>query len=96
VLAPDYFAARFFCDIVGGGASSRLFQQVREERGLAYSVYAQMAPYSDVSLFTVYAATARRESAAAAQLIDDVLNDAAATATPASWSGCARKAVPAC
>ena len=82
VLAPDYFAARFFCDIVGGGASSRLFQQVREERGLAYSVYAQMAPYSDVSLFTVYAATARRESAAAAQLIDDVLNDAAATATP--------------
>ncbi len=82
VLAPDYFAARFFCDIVGGGASSRLFQQVREERGLAYSVYAQMAPYSDVSLFTVYAATARRESAAAAQLIEEVLADAAATATP--------------
>jgi predicted Zn-dependent peptidase len=82
VLAPDYFAARFFCDIVGGGASSRLFQQVREERGLAYSVYAQMAPYSDVSLFTIYAATARRESAAAAQLIEEVLADAAATATP--------------
>jgi predicted Zn-dependent peptidase len=81
-LADDYFAARFFCDIVGGGASSRLFQQVREERGLAYSVYAQMAPYSDVSLFTVYAATARRESAAAAQLIEEVLADAAATATP--------------
>ncbi|HEX8400569.1 MAG TPA: pitrilysin family protein [Allosphingosinicella sp.] len=81
-LAPDYFAARFFSDIVGGGMSSRLFQQVREERGLAYSVYSQLQPYSDAGLFYIYAATARRESAAAAQLIEDVLADAAQTITP--------------
>jgi predicted Zn-dependent peptidase len=81
-LDASFFAARFFCDIAGGGASSRLFQQLREERGLAYSVYSQMAPYSDVSLCLTYAATARRESAAAAQLIEEVLADAARTATP--------------
>jgi predicted Zn-dependent peptidase len=78
---PDYFAARFFSDIVGGGMSSRLFQQVREDRGLAYSIYSQLAPYSDAGLFYVYAATARRESAAAAQLIDETLAAAAASLT---------------
>jgi predicted Zn-dependent peptidase len=81
-LDSDYFAARFFSDIVGGGASSRLFQQVREERGLAYSVYSQLAPYSDTGIFYVYAATARRESAAAAQLIEEVVAETARTATP--------------
>ncbi|HZG09505.1 MAG TPA: pitrilysin family protein [Allosphingosinicella sp.] len=79
--APDYFAARFFSDILGGGMSSRLFQQVREDRGLAYSIYSQLAPYSDTGLFYVYAATARRESAAAAQLIEETLAGAPATLT---------------
>lgn len=73
---PDYFAARLFADAVGGGMSSRLFQQVREERGLAYSVYAALQPYSDTGIFYVYAATARRESTAAAQLIGDVIGEA--------------------
>jgi predicted Zn-dependent peptidase len=80
-LAPDYFAARFFSDIVGGGMSSRLFQQVREERGLAYSIYSQVHPYADAGLFYIYAATARRESASAAQRIEDVLVDAARNVT---------------
>ncbi|HJQ16384.1 MAG TPA: pitrilysin family protein [Allosphingosinicella sp.] len=74
---PDYFAARLFADAVGGGMSSRLFQQLREERGLAYSVYASLYPFSDIGLLSIYAATARDQSAASAQLIEDVL--AAAT-----------------
>jgi predicted Zn-dependent peptidase len=78
---PDYFAARLFADSVGGGMSSRLFQRVREDRGLAYSVYASLQPYSDAGIFYVYAATARRESAAAARLIDEVLAEAAETVT---------------
>jgi predicted Zn-dependent peptidase len=78
---PDYFAARLFSDIVGGGMSSRLFQQVREERGLAYSVYSSLQPYSDAGLLYVYAATARRESAAAAQLIEEIVGEAAETAS---------------
>ncbi|HEX5182801.1 MAG TPA: pitrilysin family protein [Allosphingosinicella sp.] len=79
---PEHFAARLFADIVGGGLSSRLFQQVREERGLAYSVYASLHPYSDAGILSVYAATARRRSAAAAQLIEEILAETAATATP--------------
>jgi predicted Zn-dependent peptidase len=79
---PDYFAARFFSDIVGGGMSSRLFQQVREERGLAYSVYSQLQPYSDAGLFYLYAATARRESGAAAELVEAIVAEAPAGLTP--------------
>jgi predicted Zn-dependent peptidase len=78
---PDYYAARFFSDIVGGGMSSRLFQQVREDRGLAYSIYSALAPYADAGLFYVYAATARRESNAAAQLIEETLAAAPASLT---------------
>ncbi|MFL6844979.1 MAG: M16 family metallopeptidase [Allosphingosinicella sp.] len=81
-LDPDYFAARLFSDIVGGGMSSRLFQQVREDRGLAYSVYSHLQPYADAGLFYIYAATARRESAAAAQLIEEIVAETAASATP--------------
>jgi len=40
--------------IFGGGISSRLFQTIREENGLAYSVYSYMAPYTDVGLLAVY------------------------------------------
>jgi predicted Zn-dependent peptidase len=81
-LDEDYYAARLFADAVGGGMSSRLFQQLREDRGLAYSVYASLCPWRDAGLFSVYAATARRQSAAAAQLIEEIVNDAAGTITP--------------
>jgi predicted Zn-dependent peptidase len=77
----DHYAARLFSDIVGSGASSRLFQAVREERGLAYSVWSSVAPYRDGGLCYYYAATARREAAAAAALIAEVIADAAAHAT---------------
>jgi predicted Zn-dependent peptidase len=80
-LAPGYLAARLFCDVVGGGASSRLFQALREDRGLAYSVSASLHPSSDTGLFSVHAATSPRSSAAAAKLIDEVLAGAARDAT---------------
>ncbi|HEV2746455.1 MAG TPA: pitrilysin family protein [Allosphingosinicella sp.] len=75
-LDPDHYAARLFADAVGGGASSLLFQQLREERGLAYSVYAGLAGYREVGLFSVYAATARPQSTASAQLIEEILVEA--------------------
>ncbi|HYI49068.1 MAG TPA: pitrilysin family protein [Allosphingosinicella sp.] len=78
---PDFYAARLFSDIVGGGTSSRLFQAVREERGLAYSIWSALQPYRDTGLFYFYAATARREAAAASALIAHVVADAAQTAT---------------
>jgi predicted Zn-dependent peptidase len=79
--AEDYFAARLFADVLGGGASSRLFHEVREERGLAYSVSATVHPFSDTGLFYVYAATSPREAAAASQLIDEILRGSVDTIT---------------
>lgn len=54
---PDYYALQVFSTICGGGMSSRLFQEVREERGLAYSVYSFSASHADTGLFGIYAGT---------------------------------------
>ena len=54
---PDFYAVQVYATLLGGGMSSRLFQEVREKRGLAYSVFAFSASYSDSGLFTVYAGT---------------------------------------
>jgi predicted Zn-dependent peptidase len=56
--------------------SSRLFQELREERGLAYAVSATLHPYSDTGIFYVHAATARAEAAAATRLIEEILDAA--------------------
>src|SRR3546814_2084282 len=58
--AADQYALALYASAVGGGMSSRLFQELREERGLAYSVYAFHSPYADSGLFGVYMATARK------------------------------------
>lgn len=80
-LDPDYHAARLFADLVGSGASSRLFQAVREERGLAYSVWASLHAYRDGGIFHCYAATSRRQAAAASALVAEIVADAAASAS---------------
>lgn len=54
---PDYYAMKVYATVLGGGMSSRLFQEVREKRGLAYSVYAYPASYRDSGLMTIYAGT---------------------------------------
>ncbi|HBT47807.1 MAG TPA: peptidase M16 [Peptococcaceae bacterium] len=54
---PDIYVLQALNNILGGGVSSRLFQLVREDRALAYSVYSYHAGYSDSGLFTVYAGT---------------------------------------
>jgi predicted Zn-dependent peptidase len=51
---PDFYAAQVFVNAVGGGMSSRLFQEVREKRGLAYSVYGFLWGYADAGLFGIY------------------------------------------
>src|SRR5262249_56313505 len=53
--APDFFAVQVFANILGGGSASRLFQEVREKRGLCYSIYAFHSAYSDTGTFGVYA-----------------------------------------
>jgi len=76
----DFYAARIAASVVGGGMSSRLFQRVREERGLCYSIYAFNWAFSDVGLFGVSAATGPNDleelievtTAELAQAIDDI------------------------
>jgi predicted Zn-dependent peptidase len=51
---PAFYAAQIFANALGGGMSSRLFQEVREKRGLAYAVYTFVWGYTDVGLFGVY------------------------------------------
>ena len=55
--SDDRYAASMLGTIVGGGTSSRLWQKVREERGLAYSIGAGGNTFSDVGMFTIYAGT---------------------------------------
>jgi len=54
---PDYFSLQVFTIVLGGGMSSRLFQEVREKRGLCYTISAFHAPYSDTGMFGIYAGT---------------------------------------
>ncbi len=55
VTAPQRFAFSLMNTILGGNMSSRLFQEVREKRGLAYSVYSYMASHVDTGMFGIYA-----------------------------------------
>lgn len=54
---PDRFALQLLNDVLGGGMSSRLFQQIREQRGLAYAVQSYPALYQDTGEFAVYVGT---------------------------------------
>ena len=76
--APEQTAMQLFACAAGGGMSSRLFQEVREERGLAYSIWAHHTPFTDTGLFSVYLACAPAEAARARDLTTRVLAEAAA------------------
>ncbi|AKR49615.1 MULTISPECIES: M16 family metallopeptidase [Acetobacter] len=60
---PDYFPALLLSTVLGGGMSSRLFQEIREKRGLVYSVYSFNAPFTDGGIFGIYAGTGAKECA---------------------------------
>lgn len=71
-LAQDdsmVYALQVLNNVTGGGLSSRLFQEVREERGLAYSVYSYHSTFLDSGLFTVYAGTAPNNAEEVVEII---------------------------
>jgi predicted Zn-dependent peptidase len=74
----DRFALAILNQLVGVGLSSRLFQVVREERGLAYSVYSAMSSYSDTGVFEIYAGTAPSKVDAVLGLVAAELDDVVA------------------
>jgi len=67
---PDRFALYVLNDLLGGGSSSRLFQEIREKRGLAYSVYASLGSYRDCGEMTIYAGASPPSLGEVAQLIE--------------------------
>ena len=66
------YAASLLNVILGGGMSSRLFQNIRERQGLAYAIESDISPYTDTGVFSVYAGTSRES---AAQLIRSVCQE---------------------
>ncbi|MDR4307885.1 insulinase family protein [Chelatococcus sambhunathii] len=78
--ADEAYAAQVFANLVGGGMSSRLFQEVREQRGLAYSINAFHWSYADTGLFGLYAGLGGEDAADILPVALDVLLEAAETA----------------
>ena len=58
----DYYPTLLLSTLLGGGMSSRLFQEIREKRGLVYSIYSFSAPYLDGGIFGIYAGTGESEA----------------------------------
>ena len=57
VTDDQLYSLQVFTSVLGGGMSSRLFQEVREKRGLCYTIHAFHMPYADTGLFGLYAGT---------------------------------------
>jgi predicted Zn-dependent peptidase len=77
---PEFYTAQVLSGMLGGGMSSRLFQSVREEHGLCYSIYAGNWSLDDTGLFSVHLATGKTMLGKAIDLVLAELSAAAATA----------------
>ena len=66
------YAAYVLNTLLGGGMSSRLFQNIRERQGLAYSIFSELNPFRDTGCLSVYAGTSRE---AAAKVVDSVVTE---------------------
>lgn len=80
--SPDYgdpaiHAAQIYANALGGGMSSRLFQEIREKRGLCYTIFSQAGAYSDTGMMTVYAGTSDEQLAELAVVTLDEMKRAA-------------------
>ena len=80
---PAVYTAQIYATAMGGGMSSRLFQEIREKRGLCYSIFAQAGAYADTGLITLYAGTSAGQVGALGELTIDELKRAAGDMSPA-------------
>lgn len=76
--ARERFAAALLNLRLGVGMSSRLFQEIREKRGLAYSVYSSLFPFLDSGLLAIYVGTSATHSRECARIVGDTLREMAA------------------
>jgi predicted Zn-dependent peptidase len=78
---PSLYSLQVFTSILGGGMSSRLFQEAREKRGLCYSIYSFHMPYTDVGMFGLYAGTDAADTSELMRVIVDEITGTAETIT---------------
>lgn len=74
---PLHEAMHVFAQVLGGGLSSRLFQELREKRGLCYDVHAFFTPFSDIGIFGIYGGTGAKDAAQFTAVMIDELRKAA-------------------
>ena len=72
--SPDYYTAALLASVFGGGMSSRLFQEIREKRGLVYTIYAFNSPETDSGTFGIYAGTGEKEVVELLPVLCDEIN----------------------
>lgn len=75
--APDYYSTQVLASVMGGGMSSRLFQEIREKRGLCYAIYAFHWAFQDTGLFGIHAATGEEDIGELFPVLVDELGRAA-------------------
>jgi predicted Zn-dependent peptidase len=80
---PDHYAMHVFSNLLGGGMSSRLFQEIREKRGLCYEIYSFFSPFSDDGVFGIYGGTGETSLGDFVPLVLDTLTAAIAAPTEA-------------
>ncbi|KAA0912423.1 M16 family metallopeptidase [Aquicoccus porphyridii] len=76
-LDPEIYTAQVYANALGGGMSSRLFQEIREKRGLCYTIFASAGAYSDAGLMTIYAGTSGEQMPELARITIDEMRRAA-------------------
>ncbi len=81
---PDRYASYVLNTLLGGSMSSRLFQNVREKRGLAYAVFSGLSAYRDAGSFTIYAGCANEAVSEVVDLVVDELRTVKQTPVPAA------------
>ncbi|MFZ4531189.1 MAG: M16 family metallopeptidase [Alsobacter sp.] len=73
----DHYALHVFSNLLGGGMSSRLFQEIREKRGLCYEIYSFHQPFSDTGTFAIYGGTGEKDLAEFMPVMLDCISEAA-------------------
>jgi len=74
---PAIYTSQIFATAFGGGMSSRLFQEIREKRGLCYAIYAQAGAFSETGMMTIYAGTSAQQVDELAKITVDEMKRAA-------------------
>ncbi|SEN42900.1 Predicted Zn-dependent peptidase [Roseovarius tolerans] len=74
---PDIYTAQIYASALGGSMSSRLFQEIRERRGLCYTIFAQAGAYADTGMLTIYAGTSEDQMGDLAGITVDEMKRAA-------------------